>query len=522
MFDSMNYFDKRDLSFFNKRGQLMWLVFTVLAMFLSFSPTVYANDNKQPNNTDSVTMINNLQEDLGDEILDDFVAYHYNFSYIANMYQLLNLESNSFDTRNMLKILENLHTYVSNIQINLTVEDLVKYLKSQKVLSFWAGRTLLKKTNTDEANGVFKEKIRSIVERNIKEKLVYHIKNNIEYLGSKAKRQTSRDLSMFEDTSFIQSVLKSSSIPVIIKSSLITVIAQIYFEDFTNKIRGYDLFSNTEFIKHLLISSDVPTPIKDGIVQRMRKADYDITSILNDIRRIDPRSNFLADFFYDSTNKNTLLNDLLRQKIQTQNLSNIVLTPLGWENILKDPYALELTVSLFNASTRQIQRYIGKDNSPSIPVKSQLYLTSFYSNFIKEISEDLCSELLYVLGFVPSPNKQEITNSRSINLWNSSFVRSLQSVIKERISISFHKDLVKKITEAFNQAKSTNNWNSIDELLKNSSFASLLYNSRFIPNDVKMMIYDRTSRLFSSSADYNKSFECTSVFTISGKEDKDI
>ena len=58
--------------------------------------------------------------------------------------------------------------------------------------------------------------------------------------------------------------------------------------------------------------------------------------------------------------------------------------------------------------------------------------------------------------------------------------------------------------------------------LKNSSFASLLYHSKFIPDNIKLIIYNRTSRLFSSSTENNLSPECTSLFTIGSKEDKNI
>ncbi len=501
----------------------MWLIYVVLASLLSFGSSLNAADDNQSKDKNSIEILTQFQDKIGNELLEDFVTNYYNLSFIASLYDVLGLKTDNFKTRDMLHILENLPTLVSKIKIELTIKDFIRYLKSRGLVSFWDRRRILKYGNTDESNLEFQKQIRSILYTNIREKFIYNIKNNIKYLNLKIRRKSNQDLPLITDTNLIQSILKSKNIPTLIKSTLIDVATQAYFEDSTTNIRGYDLLSNSTFIKHLLMSSDVPNEIKDEIVQRMKKAEFDVSSILKDIRRYDSRSIiYLSDFFNGTYDKDSFLSTLLQQKINNQNLTSIVLTPLGWNDVSVDSHAFELIISLFDASTRQIQRYITNNQEHSTPLTSKLYNTAFFNTTIKEISEDLTSELFYVLGFLPTSNKQEIINSHYSNFWNSSFSRSLQSVIKERVSILFHKDLVKKIHEAFRLANSSNNWASIDEVLKNRNFASLLYKSRFIPDDVKLMIYQRVSRLFSSSTDKKVSSECTSVFKVSSKEEKDI
>ena len=495
----------------------------ILASLLSFGSSLNAADDNQSKGKDSIEILTQFQDNIGYDLLEDFVTTHYNLSFIASLYDILGFKTNNFETRDMLQILEDLPTLISKIKIELTIKDFIDYLKSRGLISFWTKRRILKYGNTNESNLEFQKQIRSILQTLIKDKFIYHVKNNLKYLNIKSRRQHSQDLSLLKDTGFVQSVLKSSNIPITVKSTLIDVASQTYFEDSTTNIRGYDILSNSTFIKHLLMSSDVPNEIKDEIVQRMKKAEFDVSSILKDLRRYDNRSIiYLSDFFNGTYDKDSFLSTLLQLKIKNQNLTSIVLTPLGWDDISVDSYAFELILSLFDASTRQIQKYITSNQEQSKPITSRIYNSSFYNTTIKEISDDLTSELLYVLGFLPTSNKLEIINSHYSNFWNSGFTRSLQSVIKERVSILFHKDLVKKIHETFSLANSSNNWDSIDEVLKNRNFASLLYESRFIPEDIKLMIYQRVSRLFSSSTDKKVSSECTSVFKVSSKEEKDI
>ena len=466
----------------------MWLVNTILAGVFFFTTGLSLADNfeNETKPTDTDNIIYEIEQKVGDDKLEELVYAHYNFASPYISHDLLGLDIARKDTKALFLALEDIHSLVSNFKIDLTIEDFVNYLRDHKLISFSFKRKILKQASSEEA---FNNRVRGYIEQYMSNRISYSIRLNLDNLSMYNKKQNVFDTEFSSDKEFIQFIIKSPNMNPVLKSQLLSFISSERLFKLDNRIRGIDLFSNPDFIVHFLISQDISHQIKDRVIQRMIKAGFETSSIINEARQSPYKSIVFSDLF-TSSRGDLLLSYLLRQKTQTQNLVDIFLEPINWTNITEDSYAFELVVSLFDSSSKT---FSGTASEFKL-VNSKIYTSSLYSSILKELSETISLELLYTLGLIPYPNKTDIQSELS-GFLSSRFYRSLNQAIKERINMLFHQDVVTKIQEAFSFSQNTSSWTAIDEVLKNRDLASLLYNSKYISEETKQLIKGRVKLL---------------------------